>query len=142
MITPEILTFAVSTGLGAWIKIQGKRLEMQREQHAQLLAAARVRQAGLAAVRQWVPPGGPWMRRLIVASVLFAVFLAPFVLAAFFPETPVYYAYSETSRGFLFLWNELDRMQFQPLEGYVILPIHTQMASAIAGFYFGAGVAK
>ncbi|MFO7725342.1 MAG: hypothetical protein R6V45_07315 [Oceanipulchritudo sp.] len=54
--------------------------------------------------RDFIPAGGPLTRRIIVVAVLFAVFIAPFVLAAFFPQTPVFYAYAEKSRGFLFIF--------------------------------------
>jgi hypothetical protein len=33
-------------------------------------------------------------------------------------------------------------MHFQEMSGSVILPVHTQMAAAISGFYFGAGLVK
>lgn len=36
---------------------------------------------------------------IILVSVLFAVFITPFVLAAFFPEKPLFYAYAEKTRG-------------------------------------------
>ena len=33
-------------------------------------------------------------------------------------------------------------MQFQQMTGYVIFPVHTQVAAVIIGFYFGGGLAK
>ena len=45
-------------------------------------------------------------------------------------------------RGFLFLLDSIDKMRFEQMTGYVILPVHTQMAAAISGFYFGGGLAK
>jgi len=142
MIPTEIITFTVSTAIGAWIKLKNKQMEAQKHQ-ADLWA----KQAGVVLedrqkARDFIPPGGPWVRRLIVVAVLFAVFLAPFILAAFFPSTPVFYAYAEKSRGFLFLIQGVDRLQFEQMTGYVILPVHTQMAAAISGFYFGGGLAK
>jgi hypothetical protein len=91
---------------------------------------------------QFLPAGGPMTRRLIVISVLFTVFIAPFILAAFFPHTPVFYAYAEKTRGFWFIFESIDKMHFEQMAGYVILPVHTQMAAAISGFYFGGGLAK
>jgi hypothetical protein len=142
MIPTEIITFALTTAIGAWIKLKSKQMEAQKHnadlwaQHAGVTMDDRIR------AREFVPPAGPWVRRLIVVSVLFAVFIAPFILATFFPDTPVFYAYSEKSRGFLFLIESLERMEFQQMTGYVILPVHTQMAAAISGFYFGGGLAK
>ncbi|HSH09541.1 MAG TPA: hypothetical protein VK995_04090 [Oceanipulchritudo sp.] len=36
----------------------------------------------------------------------------------------------------------LDKMRFEQMSGYVILPVYTQTAAAISGFYFGGGMAK
>ena len=72
----------------------------------------------------------------------FVVFIAPCVLAAFFPQTLVFYAYAEKTRGFWFIFESLDKMRFEHMSCYVILPVHTQMAAAISGFYFGGGLAK
>lgn len=142
MIPTEIITFTVSTAIGAWIKLKSKQMEVQKHQ-ADLWA----KQAGVVVedrinARNYIPPGGPMTRRLIVISVLFTVFIAPFILAAFFPHTPVFYAYAEKTRGFWFIFESLDKMRFEQMSGYVILPVHTQMAAAISGFYFGGGLAK
>ena len=142
MIPTEIITFTVSTAIGAWIKLKNKQMEAQSHQ-ADLWA----KQAGVVVedrqrARDFLPAGGPWVRRIIVVAVLFAVFIAPFILAAFFPQTPVFYAYAEKSRGFFFLFQSVDRLRFEEMAGYVILPVHTQMAAAISGFYFGGGLAK
>ena len=142
MIPAEIITFTVSTAIGALIKLKSKQMEAQKHQ-ADLWA----KQAGIIAeerqkARDYVPAGGPLTRRLIVVAVLFAVFIAPFILAAFFPQTPVFFAYAEKTRGLMFIFESIDKMRFEQMTGYVILPVHTQMAAAISGFYFGGGLAK
>lgn len=142
MIPTEIITFTVSTALGAWIKLKSKQMEVQRHQADLWAKQAGVVMDDRAKARDFIPLGGPLTRRIIVAAVLFAVFLAPFLLAAFFPETSVFYAYAEKTRGFWFLFESIDKMYFEPMIGYVILPVHTQMAAAISGFYFGGGLAK
>lgn len=142
MIPTEIITFTATTAIGAWIKLKSKQMEVQKHNADLWAQKAGVIMDDRTRAREFVPPGGPWVRRLIVLSVLFAVFIAPFILAAFFPQTPVFFAYAEKSRGFLFLLESLDQMHFQQMSGYVILPVHTQMAAAISGFYFGGGLAK
>ena len=142
MIPAEIITFTVSTAIGALIKLKSKQMEAQKHQ-ADLWA----KQAGIIAeerqkARDYIPAGGPLTRRLIVVAVLFAVFIAPFILAAFFPQTPVFFAYAEKTRGLWFIFESIDKMRFEQMTGYVILPVHTQMAAAISGFYFGGGLAK
>lgn len=42
-------------------------------------------------------------------------------------------------RGFWFIFESADQMRFERMQGYVILPVHTQMAAAASGFYFGGG---
>ncbi|MCC5840709.1 MAG: hypothetical protein JJT96_11340 [Opitutales bacterium] len=145
MIPTEIITFTVSTAIGAWIQLKAKQMETQRHQadlwamKAGVLIDDRQRARDGARQRgdcarpgdaqrrrgepqrvpsgrwgeQFVPPGGPLTRRIIVVSVLFAVFIAPFILAAFFPETPVFYAYAEKTRGFWFVFESIDRMRFE-----------------------------
>jgi hypothetical protein len=142
MIPTEIITFTVSTAIGAYIKLKSKQMEAQTHQ-----ADIWAKQAGVilddrTKARDFMPAGGPLTRRIIVVAVLFAVFIAPFILAAFFPQTPVFYAYAEKSRGLWFLFESIDKMRFEQMTGYVILPVHTQMAAAISGFYFGGGLAK
>jgi hypothetical protein len=124
MIPTEIITFAISTAIGAWIKLKSKQMEIQTHQ-ADLWA----KQAGVilddrTKARDFLPAGGP------------------FIIAAFFPDTPVFYAYAEKTRGFWFVFESIDKLRFERLTGYVILPVHTQMAAAISGFYFGGGLAK
>lgn len=92
MIPAEVHTFGVSSILGAVIKLWSKRIEHDRLRFEQALRreefkeASRIRAASV---------GGPWIRRLIVSAILFAVFLAPFIIAARYPDVPVYYAYTE-----------------------------------------------
>lgn len=142
MIPTEIITFTVATAIGAWIKLKSKQMEAQRHQSDLWAKQAGVEIDDRQKARDFVPAGGPLTRRIIVVAVLFAVFIAPFILAAFFPETPVFYAYAEKTRGFLFIFESADRMRFERMTGYVILPVHTQIAAAISGFYFGGGLAK
>lgn len=142
MIPTEIITFTLSTAIGAWIKLKSKQMEVQKHQADLWAKRAGVILEDRSKARDYIPPGGPMTRRIIVMAVLFAVFIAPFVLAAFFPQTPVFYAYAEKTHGFWFIFESLEKTQFQQMHGYVILPVHTQMAAAISGFYFGGGLAK
>lgn len=142
MFTAELITLLGGTILGGLLKILKARSDFQ----AQLLEGALRRQDSVDASRDRAATrsgsGGPITRRIIVCVVLFTVFLAPFILAGWMPETPIFYAYTEARGGFWFLASGVERMQFVRLDGFVLLPIHTQMASAIAGFYFGAGIVK
>ena len=120
MIPTEIITFTVATAIGAYIKLKSKQMEAQTHQ-ADLWA----KQAGVilddrTKARDFMPAGGPLTRRIIVVAVLFAVFIAPFILAAFFPQTPVFYAYAEKTRGFWFIFESLDKMRFERMVTTII----------------------
>lgn len=139
MFTPELIQFFGSAIFSAVLKLISKNME----NHRQIVEMAIQKQTAKdgshdrAALR-----GGPVTRRIIVGVSLFTVFLAPFILAAWKPEVPIFYAYAEAGRGFWFLIPSVEQLKFVRLDGFVLLPIHTQMASVIAGFYFGAGIVK
>ncbi len=53
----------------------------------------------------------------------------------------MFYAYAERSPGSWFIFESVDRMRFERMTVYVILPVHTRMTAAISG-HFGGGLAK
>ena len=141
MIPPQVITFLGSSVLGGVMKIWSKKIDNdrlrweQQQQGEKFKEASRIRAASI---------GGPWIRRLIVAAVLFAVFIAPFCAAVFYPEVPIFYAYNEAQGRWLggLIGPAMEKLKYIEMNGLVVLPIHTQMAAAISGFYFGAGAAK
>jgi hypothetical protein len=44
--------------------------------------------------------------------------------------------------GRALLVSAADKLHVVRVDGFTLLPIHTQLAACIAGFYFGAGIAK
>ncbi len=79
--------------------------------------------------------GGEWIRRLIVCVVLFAVVVAPFLLA----HSPEGITIGGEKT---WLWGFLKNTNYQTLQGYVILPEIRQTVLAIVGFYFGSSQIK
>lgn len=79
--------------------------------------------------------GGEWVRRVIVCTVLFAVVVAPFLLAHS-PEGVT--VGQETSS----LFGLFKGIKYQTLNGYLILPEVRQTVLAIVGFYFGSSTIK
>lgn len=142
MFTPELITLLGGTLLGGILKIFKAKADFQSQLLNVALAKHSAADASADAAARRGGSGGPATRRLIVCVVLFTVFLAPFILSAWLPATPIFYAYSEAKGGFWFFSSGLEKLQFVRLDGFVLLPVHTQMASAIAGFYFGAGIVK
>jgi|GEM_PF-1850273 len=139
MFTPELINLLGGAIFGGLLKLWSKSMDNQRQI---VEMAINKQEAKDASHDKASARGGPMARRFIVIVVMFTVFLAPFVLAALFPQVPIFYAYAEAGRGFWFLIPSVENLKFVRLDGFVLLPIHTQMASAIAGFYFGAGIVK
>tara|TARA_B100001093_G_scaffold501042_1_gene552230 strand:+ start:638 stop:1033 length:396 start_codon:yes stop_codon:yes gene_type:complete len=79
--------------------------------------------------------GGEWVRRLIVITVLFAVIIAPFILA----HSPEGVTVGQETAGF---FGFFKTVKYQTLNGYLILPEIRQTVLAIVGFYFGSSTIK
>ena len=79
--------------------------------------------------------GGEWVRRVIVCTVLFAVVIAPFILA----HSPEGVTVGQETKGFFGLFSGV---KYQTLNGYLILPEVRQTVLAIVGFYFGSSTVK
>ena len=79
--------------------------------------------------------GGEWVRRGIVCTVLFAVVIAPFILA----HSPEGVTVGQETKGFFGLFGGV---KYQTLNGYLILPEIRQTVLAIVGFYFGSSTIK
>ena len=79
---------------------------------------------------------------LVVVVLMLTTYIVPPILAACFPAVPIFYAWVESTGGFWFMADASDKLHFARVDGFTILPMHTQMVASIIGFYFGAGVAK
>ena len=106
---------------------QGKALE-----RALSLQSAADDSADRAAARN----AGVWVRRIIAASILFAVIIAPFVLAII--DVPVAL---ETERTGLFKML-LGSGGYKQVEGFILLPEVRQGMLALLSFYFGSSMVK
>jgi hypothetical protein len=111
--------------IAAQAEAQGRALEamIQRQNVADL-------SADKASAR-----GGVWVRRLLTASVVFAIIIAPFVFAF----TDVGVTVGRETNGFLGLFKTI---RWETMQGFVILPEVRQTALAIVGFYFGSSQVK
>ena len=79
--------------------------------------------------------GGEWVRRIIVCTVLFAVIVAPFLLA----HSPEGVTIAKETSSFFGLFKGV---KYETLNGYLILPEVRQTVLAIVGFYFGSSQVK
>lgn len=141
MIPTEVLTFATSNLIGGALSIWSKSIEHKRD-----LMQMKLKEVGFIEQTKkdaWIR-GGPIARRIIVMSVMFAVFLAPFLVQVLMPEVPIFYAYTEEKGRWLFglFGPSMEHLKYIEVKGFVILPVHTQMAAAISGYYFGVAAVK
>lgn len=78
--------------------------------------------------------GGVWIRRIFVFFVLFAVIVAPFILAL--TSTPI--TVEKEGLGGIFSFLGFGAGGWESLQGFVLLPEVRQAMLAIVGFYFGS----
>ena len=145
MIPTELATFGSSVVVGGGLKVfaQYMAARSKREEERDRFIANRDKEHStrLKEARAFLPQGGEWTRRLIVIACMIAL-IAPTLLPALFPGLTVSYAYSEAKGAWWIFQTSLETLKTVELRGIVILPLHTHVCSAVAGFYFGAGIAK
>jgi len=127
----ELLSLLGGSVAGFVFKLIASQAEAQQRQTELLIKRQEVfdNSADRAANR-----GGVLVRRVIAFSVLFAVILAPFILA-FFSEIPV--SVLQEPSGILG-WLGITGEKWVEVKGMVMLPeVRTSMLS-ILGFYFGS----
>ena len=109
--------------IGCMVQAQQNQVElMLKKQEAADVSAEK------AAAR-----GGVWVRRGIVATVLFAIVIVPFIMA--FTDQGVTV---EVTKG----WWIFARDVYETQEGFLLHPSVVQALYAIIGFYFGSSQIK
>lgn len=73
----------------------------------------------------------------LLAVMAFTCIIGVRIVGPLFFDVPVYFAFSETSRGFLFFLEPVQRIQYLELPGITFLPSDSHLLSAIAGAFFG-----
>ena len=103
-----------------------------------------------AAARGDKSPGSSWSRKFIVQSVIGSLFLFPMLLTVFnffahlhgVDPIAIYVPKEVMYGGFLsFLWSE-KTIEYIPIYGFVLMPIHILIAQIITGYYFGSSAMK
>ncbi len=116
----------VSAAAGFYMK---HKAEERKERHAEHIRAANV--------------AGKWIRRGLVAAIVFAVILAPFIVTVF-TDAQTVLQYSEQTGGKLFglFGPAKNAVRFQAIDGFLVTPEPRQALLAVVPFYFGQGAAK
>lgn len=130
--TPELIAMFGGSVVGFIMKLIAAQ---QQNQAAQFEMMLKKQELADASADKAASRGGVWMRRLITASVLFAIIVVPAVIAF----TDIGVSIQRETKGFLGLFSGT---KWETIGGYVILPEVRQTTLAIVGFYFGSSQVK
>ena len=131
--TPELIAMLGGGVSGFVMKLVGAQMENQARQFERMLGKQQGADASADAAAK--REGGVLVRRFLVVSTVFAIVIAPFVFA----WTDVGVSIGRETNGFLGLFKGV---QWDTVQGFVILPEIRQTALAIVGFYFGSSQIK
>ena len=73
----------------------------------------------------------------LLALLAFSCIIGVRIVGPLFFDVPVYFAFPERSRGFLFILEPAAKIQYLELPGITFLPSDSHILSAIAGAFFG-----
>ena len=130
--TPELVAMLGGGASGFIFKLIGQLISNQA---AVTNAMIQKQKAADESHQKAAARGGEWVRRVIVCTVLFAVVVAPFLLA----HSPEGVTVGQETSHFIGLFNGI---KYQTLNGYLILQEVRQTVLAIVGFYFGSSTIK
>ena len=133
----ELITMIGGTVVGFIFRYMAERAKERHEIYKRAIGWKKAEDESADKAAKRVPVDvGKWVRRAIVASVLFAVILAPFILSVLGYSTIV--EVETQSPEFLFgLFGGGTEILFVELKGYLMVPEVRQALTAIMGFYFG-----
>ena len=133
----ELITMIGGSVVGFIFRYMAERAKERAEIYKMALGMKKAEDDSADKAAKRVPIDvGKWVRRAIVASVLFAVILAPFILSIMGYYTIVEVE-TEKPTWFFGLFGGGTEVMFVELKGYLMLPEVRQTLSAIVGFYFG-----
>jgi hypothetical protein len=141
MISTELISLIGGGATGFLFRYMAQKAQDQKEMFNQLMAANKQTTENQDKAVQRVPLDvGRVVRQIIVLSVLFATFLAPFVLPFFGIPTFVEVD-AKTPEGLFGLIPESTRKFFVEINGYLFTSENRQILLSIVGFYFGSAAA-
>jgi len=142
MISTELISLIGGGATGFLFRYMAQKAQDQKEMFNQLMASNKQTTENQDKAAQRVPLDvGRAVRQIIVLSVLFATFLAPFVLPFFGIPTFVEVD-AKTPEGLFGLIPESTRKFFVEINGYLFTSENRQILLSIIGFYFGSAAAS
>lgn len=138
----ELITMLGGSLTGFIFKFMAERSKEKDAQFTRMMSAIDKSEAGHnAAVERVSVDAGKIIRRIIVISILFAVILAPFIMALL--DHPVIVQETIQKPTYFFgLFGGGTQSHFIELKGYLMVEEVRQTLTALVGFYFGTAAAK
>jgi len=138
MIPTELISMVGGSAVGFLFRFMAQKSQDQKELFQQMITANKQTTENQDKAVQRVPLDvGKGVRQLIVLSVLFATFLAPFALPFFGVPTFVEVDAAQTN---LFGMDSVKKY-FVEINGYLFTSENRQILLSIIGFYFGSAAA-
>jgi hypothetical protein len=140
--TPELLSLLAGGATGFLFRYMAQKSQDQKEMFQRLMAANQQTTENQDKAAHRVPIDvGRGVRQVIVLSILFGTFLAPFILPFFGLPTFVEVD-STTPEGLFGLIPQSTRKFFVEINGYLFTSENRQILLSIVGFYFGSAAAS
>lgn len=137
MFPPEVITFIVTFVLRAIVDKWMQAGEDRRMEKAMDKDFAQIEASSQNSVRAQIPKLLFGWTTAVLALMAFTCIIAVRIVGPLFFDVPVYFAFTEVSRGFLFLLEPASKIQYLELPGITFLPSDSHLLSAIAGAFFG-----
>lgn len=139
MIPTELISMVGGSAVGFLFRFMAQKSQDQKELFQQMITANKQTTENQDKAVQRVPLDvGKGVRQLIVLSVLFATFLAPFALPFFGVPTFVEVDAQQTN----FFGMDTMKKYFVEINGYLFTSENRQILLSIIGFYFGSAAAN
>jgi predicted histidine transporter YuiF (NhaC family) len=141
----DILPMLVGLVMGAFTEYSKTKSEQLHEERLYALKATRE-------ARKDQSKSASWSRKFIVQSVIGSLFLFPMLLTVMnfighvystaFTPVAIYVPKEIMYGGFLSLIFTAETVNYIPIYGFVLLPVHILIAQTLVGYYFGASSMK
>ena len=141
MITFELITMLGSAILGGIMQLWANKQKDQAEYNKMQLQLLDKQGDMIEAARNVQNTAMQFTRRIIVLSAMFAIIILPPMASLLFPDITITTGYTEFRPGWLFLPDK-EVLVWKETTGIVLGPLHTNLVSAITGFYFGSATTK
>lgn len=139
-IPTELLTLMATSSFSAIMKLMGMAADSRRYERLYVLQALNASSSIIDEARRYENRGFQWTRRIIALCAVFFIIAFPKIVPLLKTGVTVYYGYPQASRGFLWFFQSIEKIQWVQMQGIGITPLDTHLLSAIIGLYFGGSL--